>query len=127
MITLIQTDDFNRLDVRFEDDYYNEMVTALLKADSSATRPIDGYVMKTEDGTYIGYGLDGVTITEPFTNPVEAGKLIVPDYEKRAYRVIERSIARLESELPAMAENAIKQAKIRMIAAMKARLVAGDF
>lgn len=121
MITLIPTDDPNRLNVVFRSTA--DAIT------SDETKGVVGYIecaphncwyprpaKWTDDGHEIG-----------FPNPLDAAKTLIPDYEDRMRREIVRTIEGIEQKINADQGSRMNLARHKMIDGLKARLQSGDF
>lgn len=114
MITLIQTEENNRINVAFTD--YNTLNPAL-----------DGYVSKI-DGLWFGFNIENQRMTDGFANPVDAARGVIVDYENKAAAAMEKTIARMTAELEgADSSSLLVKAKIRMRDSLVAKLAAREF
>lgn len=115
MLTLIQTEENNRLNVAFEENAFE-------------TNPkLDGYVTKV-DGLWFGFNMQNQPRSVGFENPVDAARLVIENYEDKAAASLARSIERMEASIVGLdPSNLLVRAKLRMLDGMKARLEARDF
>lgn len=87
-VSLATTQTLNRLDVAFFD---------------GDTGPVEGYLEARHIGgetTFVPFGLDGVAKSDTsFTNPVDAGILLIENYNAREIVYSDMIIASLKAEL----------------------------
>ena len=122
MITIIQTDSNDRFDIALEED----RMTIFTNGEPI----IEGYVQKGDDGLWHAFrreGFNNVEVGVPNKNPVEVGKAVINDYDRRCARMIERTIAQMEKSIAEMPEGILKNARMRLRDGTVAKLAAGDF